>query len=277
MHSSMEHVSKYVAKQPDANGQIAYTATENKTWQTLFERQVEIIKNRACDEFIAGIDRLNMRHDKIPQCPEMNAALTQATGWCVEPVAALIPVDYFFTLLANRQFPAATFIRIPEELDYLEEPDIFHEFFGHCPLITDQVYADFMHKFGVVALRANEIQREYLARLYWFTVEFGLMKTPLGFRDYGGGILSSKEETISAIESDIPERRPLADCMQALRTPYRTDIVQPIYYTIESFDELYQLLDDEEGLLARVDEAHRLGDFEPTFPLTDKDHMILRC
>ena len=250
----MEHVSKYVAKQPDEHGIIAYTDTENATWQKLIERQMEVIQQRACDEFISGLQCLNMSHRSIPQCSEINNALGKATNWSVEPVAALIPVDYFFTLLSKRKFPAATFIRVPEELDYLQEPDIFHEFFGHCPLLTDPVYADFMHKFGVVALRANAVQREYLARLYWFTVEFGLMQTPEGLRNYGGGILSSKQETISAIESVEPERRALGNCIQALRTPYRTDIVQTIYYTIESFEELYRLLDDETALLARCDE-----------------------
>lgn len=273
----MEHVSKYVAKKPDENGYIQYTAEEDGVWHTLIERQIKIATNRACDEFIRGLDVLNMPHDRVPQCLEMNDALGKATGWSVEPVAAMIPVDYFFTLLANRKFPAASFIRIPEELDYLEEPDIFHEFFGHCPILTDQTYANFMAKYGEIALRANEQQREYLARLYWFTVEFGLMKTPSGFKNYGGGILSSKGETIFAVESDEPERRPLGNCIDALRTPYRTDIMQTIYYYIENFSELYRLVDDEQGLLAAVDEAHHLGEFEPTFPLTEKELMILRC
>ena len=266
----MEHVSRYVAKQPDAKGYIAYTSAENQVWHTLIERQMKIVENRACDEFFEGIKTLAMSHEHVPQCLEINRTLGHATGWSVHPVDALISVDYFFTLLSERKFPAASFIRVPEELDYLQEPDIFHELFGHCPLLTNQVYADFMQKFGEMALRANDVQREYLARLYWFTVEFGI-------KNYGGGILSSKGETIYAVESDEPKRLPLGDASALLRTPYRIDIMQPIYYYIESFDELYQLLDDEKSLLAKIDEAHGLGDFEPTFPLTDKDKMILRC
>ena len=273
----MEHENKYVAKKPDANGVIHYTTEEDKVWQTLIERQIGIVENRACTEFIQGLNVLNMPRNHIPQCSYMNQILGATTGWSVEPVSALIPVDYFFTLLANRQFPAASFIRTPEELDYLQEPDIFHEFFGHCPILTNKTYADFMQKFGEVALRANEIQREYLARLYWFTVEFGILKTKTGFVNYGGGILSSMEETIYAIESDIPERRPMGDALDLLRTPYRIDIKQPIYYYINEIAELYHLLDNEEALLAEVDKAHELGDFEPTFPLTEKDKMILRC
>jgi len=273
----MEHCSKYIAKKPDKNGLIKYSDVENSTWGTLYDRQTKIIQNRACDAFINGLDRLQMSSHWIPQCTEINRSLLAVTGWSVEPVAALIPVDYFFSLLSQRKFPAATFIRIPEELDYLQEPDIFHEFFGHCPLLTDPIYADFMQKFGVCALKANHIQREYFARLYWFTVEFGIINTASGYRNYGGGILSSKEETVYAVESQKPKRYPLGDGIQLLRTPYRIDIIQPIYFAIDGFETLYQLLDDEQGLLAKIDEARQLGDFEPTFALTDKDKMILRC
>ena len=176
-------------------------------------------------------------------------------------------MEEFFSLLANRKFPCATFIRTPEDLDYIQEPDIFHELFGHCPLLAYQPYADFSQKYGEIALKATPEQRLFLGRLYWFTVEFGLIKTDAGNRIYGGGILSSKEETIYSLESTIPERRAFGNGLDALRTPYRIDMLQTIYYVIESFDCLYKLLEND--ILGLITEAQSLGEFEPTFPPVD--------
>ena len=148
----------------------------------------------------------------------MTEAFKQTTGWSVVPVPAMIKPEQFFELLANKKFPAATFIRTPEDLDYLQEPDIFHEFFGHCPMITYQPFADFMQTYGKLALLAKTEHRSFLSRLFWFTVEFGLIQTDQGVRCYGGGILSSKNETVYAVESDIPQRKPF-DLIEVLRTP----------------------------------------------------------
>lgn len=259
----MEHISKYQAKYPDENGIIHYTAEENQTWHDLITRQEVIIQGRACAEFLEGLKLLNMPRDRIPQLHEMDAALSKATGWTVHPVAALISTDEFFTLLANRQFPAASFIRRREELDYLEEPDIFHEFFGHCPLLTNPTYADFMQRYGEIALSATPEDRLLLGRLYWFTVEFGLIQTPTGPVCYGGGILSSKNETIYAVESPIPERRPFAGGLDALRTLYRIDRMQRVYYVIGRFEEIYEVIDND--IFARIAKARELGEFPPTF------------
>ena len=254
--------STYVAKPVDKNGVASYTKEENQIWHELFVRQKPIVQNRACDEYLQGMKILNLVDDHIPQCPEMTKALQSATGWSVEPVDALIPADYFFQLLSECKFPAATFIRRREELDYLKEPDIFHEFFGHCPLLTNQAYADFTQMYGRLCLKASPEDREMLARLYWFTIEFGLIKTSKGLRVYGGGILSSKNETIYCLESDIPERRSF-DVLDVFRTPYRIDIMQPIYYVIESFDTLFQLT--EVDLIGLIREARALGMYEPTY------------
>lgn len=264
----MEFTSKYVAKKPDKNGHIHYTEEENSVWHDLIMRQHDIVKSRACDEYLQGLDILNFSNDRIPQCYEMNEKLSKATGWTVEPVEALIPTDYFFQLLSSKKFPAACFIRKREELDYLQEPDIFHEFFGHCPLITHPIYADFMQKYGKIALEANEADRDLLGRLYWFTIEFGLIKTAKGLRCYGGGILSSKEETIYAIDSNIPQRKSLNNGLDALRTPYRIDILQPIYYVIDNFQDLFDLLNDD--IIGRIQKARQLGEFEPLFDREDK-------
>jgi len=254
--------SNYTAKQPDSRGFIEYTAEENETWAILYERQWQIVQNRACQAYLDGMEALNMPVDRVPQCTDINQALAQHTGWAVEPVAAIIPLTTFYALLANKKFPAATFVRTREDLDYLKEPDLFHEYFGHCPLLTNQAYADYMQWYGKLALTADKKAQTLLGRLFWFTIEFGLIQHNHQFTCYGGGILSSKEETVYAVESDIPKRIPL-DIAKALRTPYRYDMIQPLYYCLESLDDLYHIMDAD--LLKLADEAKENGDLEPSF------------
>lgn len=256
----------YQAKQPDNNGIIPYNSEENETWSILYQRQKPIVEEYACDEYLKGLEILQMSNGRIPQCTEISQVLKAHTGWGVEPVKALISFSEFYDLLARKRFPAASFIRIRDELDYLQEPDIFHELFGHCPLLTDQAFADFSQAFGEIGQQAPKALRARLQRLYWFTVEFGLIKTAHGPRAYGGGILSSKGETVYSIESHIPERR-IFNPMDILRTPYRYDIMQTTYYVIDSFSDFYKLIDMD--LLELVREATELGDFEPTFPIEE--------
>lgn len=259
---SYKKSTTYVAKPVDENGIAQYDHEENKVWHELFARQLPIVKTRACAEYLKGLELLNLPNDHIPQCPEVSKVLQATTGWSLEPVPALIPFEKFFELLANRKFPAATFIRRREELDYLQEPDIFHEVFGHCPMLTNQACADFTHTYGKLGLSASHDEQVMLAKLYWFTIEFGLIKTKEGLRAYGGGILSSKSETIYCVESDIPQRKPF-DVLEVLRTPYRIDIMQPIYFVIDSFDVLFQLT--EMDLLGLIQEAYRLGMHKPVY------------
>lgn len=254
--------STYVAKPVDAEGNANYTLEENQIWHELITRQTPIVQGRACDEYIHGIKLLNMPMDRIPQCPEISKVLRETTGWALEPVPALIPFDHFFNLLANRKFPAATFIRRREELDYLQEPDIFHEIFGHCPMLTHPACADFTHTYGLLGQKATHDEQVMLAKLYWFTIEFGLINTPAGLRAYGGGILSSKSETTYCLESNIPKRKPF-EALDVLRTPYRIDIIQPIYFVIDSFDILFKLIDMD--LIGLIHEARRLGIHEPMY------------
>ena len=266
----MKTKMKYVAKQPDQQGHIAYSAEENGTWQILYERQLKTVQNRACAAFIEGIAKLNMPQNRVPQLQDLSRALQSCTGWSVAPVPALITHDVFFQLLSERKFPAATFIRRREELDYLEEPDIFHEFFGHCPLIAHQVFADFLKAYADLTLTFSiEKERELMARLFWFTVEFGLINSSQGPVCYGGGILSSHGETIYAVDSPKPQRQKF-DILTALRTPYRIDIMQPTYFVIDDFSQLFDIIHaDMPALLA---EAKQLGEFQPTFPVaTQKD------
>lgn len=252
----------YVAKTENAEGIVAYTADENAVWQELITRQLKIVQGRACDEYMQGLELLNLPKDRVPQCKEVSAVLKKATGWQLEPVPALISFDRFFSLLADRRFPAATFIRSRQEIDYLQEPDIFHEIFGHCPLLTNPAYAEFTHMYGKLGLAASPPDRVLLARLYWFTIEFGLLQTPAGLRIYGGGILSSMNETVYSVESTAPQRKPFHP-LEALRTPYRIDIMQPIYFVLDNFATLYEVI--ELDLLALIQKARQAGEFAPTF------------
>lgn len=254
--------STYVAKPVDQHGVAQYTNEENQIWHELITRQRPLLEGRACNEYLTGLDLLHLPTDRIPQCPEVSKVLLDTTGWALEPVPALIPFDHFFNLLANRKFPAATFIRRREELDYLQEPDIFHEIFGHCPMLTNQACADFTQIYGKLGLKASHEDQVMLAKLYWFTIEFGLIKTKMGLRAYGGGILSSKSETAYCIESEVPVRKPF-DVIDILRTPYRIDIIQPIYFVIDNFDVLFQLT--QMDLIGMIHEARRLGMHEPLY------------
>lgn len=262
----MVKCSAYVSRIPDARGYIQYTNKENLLWHDLTTTQLSRLEGRACNEYIRALDLMEFPMDRIPQLPEVSATLMAHTGWSVVPVPALIPFTEFFNLLANKQFPAATFIRNRDEMIYLREPDIFHEVFGHTPLLTDRRFAAFSEAYGLAGLAADPADHAMLARLFWFTVEFGLINTPEGMRAYGAGVISSPGELIYALDSDEPERKPL-DPVDVLRTPYRIDIFQPVYFTINSFDELYDLA--QQDLLGYIKEARRKGMHAPTYPLKE--------
>jgi phenylalanine-4-hydroxylase len=238
----MSKAQKYQAKKPNSKGIYKYTDEENDTWAYLYSRQKRIIEGKACPEFLAGLEILNMNPHEIPQCSEVSEALMKSTGWSVEPVEKIIPLKTFFELLSTKRFPAATFIRIPEEIDYLKEPDIFHEFFGHCPLLTNQNYADFVENYGKLALQCDKDVQSLLGRLFWFTVEFGLIKSSDSekMKIYGGGILSSFQETQYALESLDPLRSQF-NLNQVLKTNYRYDEIQKQYFYIHSLQELFEL------------------------------------
>ena len=256
----------YRARKPDENGFIDYPDEEHETWSILYNRQMSVISDRACFEFQQGLQQLGLTADRIPQLSDVSRALAEATGWGVAPVSALISFDRFFELLSNRQFPVATFIRSRDELDYLQEPDIFHEIFGHCPLLTDQNFADVTEAFGKAGMGASKQEQVYLARLYWFTVEFGLLATDAGLRIYGGGILSSYRETLYCLE-EKPVREPF-EVNRVLRMPYRIDILQPVYFVINALADLKQLC--EQDLPGLVRKAIQQPLYEPLFAVEDK-------
>jgi phenylalanine-4-hydroxylase len=260
--SLMSKQSKYISKQSDDNGIIHWSNDENERWRRLYERQIKLLDGRACDQYLHGVDLLGMSANEIPQLNAIDEVLLATTGWRTAEVPALINFTEFFTLLANKQFPVATFIRSEKEFDYLQEPDVFHEIFGHCPLLTNPAFANFTHTYGQLGLAASKEDRVFLARLYWFTVEFGLLNTAQGLRIYGGGILSSPSETIYALESDTPIREALTP-LDAMRTPYRIDIMQPVYYILQQADDLDELANMD--LMAIVKIAKDSGLFAAEF------------
>ncbi|MES2781369.1 MAG: phenylalanine 4-monooxygenase [Pseudomonadota bacterium] len=215
-----------------------FSADEHAMWDRLFARQTEMLPGRAADAFMRGLDVLKLSRPGIPDYRELNARLMAATGWQIVAVPGLVPDDVFFDHLANRRFPAGNFIRTPEQLDYLQEPDVFHDVFGHVPMLADPVFADYMVAYGKGGLRSLGFGAlDHLARLYWYTVEFGLIQQPNGLRIYGAGIVSSYAESIFALEDESPNRI-VFDLLRVMRTHYRIDDFQQNYFVISSIEEL---------------------------------------
>jgi phenylalanine-4-hydroxylase len=238
-----------------------YTADDHATWRTLARRQREILKGRIADQFLDGLDRLGIGEAGIPDFREMNKTLKAATGWEVVAVPGLIPDLAFFRLLADRKFPAGFWIRKPEQIDYIEEPDIFHDVFGHVPLIMQAIYADYLEAYGKAGLVAAEhgtLKR--LARLYWYTVEFGLAQTPEGLRIVGAGIASSPGETIFSLESPSPNRVGF-ELGRVMRTLYRIDDYQETYFVLDGVEAWPAL--DLDRLIPLWKELDGQADLEP--------------
>ncbi len=218
-----------------------YTAAEHATWRTLYQRQMALLPGRACQDFVDGMRALPMEADCIPQFDQLNDVLMRRTGWQVVAVPGLVPDDVFFNHLANRRFPAGQFIRRPDQLDYLEEPDVFHDVFGHVPLLMNPVMADFVQAYGKGGLRAQALGHlDLLARVYWYTVEFGLVREPQGLRIYGAGIASSYTESVFSLDSPSPNRLRFA-LPRVMRTHYRIDDFQESYFVLDSLDDLLAL------------------------------------
>jgi phenylalanine-4-hydroxylase len=218
-----------------------YSAQDHATWDTLFARQTAMLPGRASAAFLRGVDVLKLSKPGIPDFAELSARLTAATGWRVVAVPGLIPDDVFFDCLADRIFVAGNFIRRPDQLDYLQEPDVFHDVFGHVPMLADPVFADYMVAYGKGGQRAGSLGAlKRLARLYWYTVEFGLVREAGGLRIYGSGIVSSHGESIFALDDPSPNRIGF-DLKRVMRTDYRIDDYQQTYFVIPSFDDLLRV------------------------------------
>jgi phenylalanine-4-hydroxylase len=251
-----------------------YDSAQHGMWRTLFERQARILPGRACSEFLEGLAKLKLVSDRIPQFDKLSDDLERLTGWRVVAVPSLVPDQIFFDHLANRRFPAGQFIRRPDQIDYIEEPDVFHDVFGHVPMLAHPVFADYMQAYGKGGQRAlNEFGAlRNLARLYWYTVEFGLIAQPEGLRIYGSGIVSSGAESIYAVESPSPNRIGF-ELERVMRTEYRIDDFQESYFVIRSFEELFaETYKDFAAIYKRLESgpAYKPGDILPT------DHLHTR-
>ncbi len=219
-----------------------YSETDHRVWGELFQRQRDILPGRACQEFLEAQNVLHMTADMIPKFDELNGILRAHTGWELVGVEGLLPEYTFFEHLANRRFPVTWWIRKPEQIDYISEPDLFHDLFGHVPLLMNPVFGDYMEAYGRGAMKAHGIGEHALlnlTRLYWYTVEFGLIRTDAGLRIYGSGIVSSKGESIYSLESDAPNRIGF-DLERIMRAQYRIDTYQQTYFVIDSFEQLMQ-------------------------------------
>lgn len=241
-------------------GWSSYDSSDHAIWRDLFLRQSAMLPGRACDEFLQGLTGLGVVADEIPKFDDLNAILKAATNWTIVAVPGLVPDDVFFDHLANRRFPATNWIRRRDQMDYLQEPDIFHDVFGHVPILMNPVFADYLQAYGrggVKALRLGSLP--LLARLYWYTVEFGLIRTDQGLRIYGSGIVSSQSESRYCLEDDKPQRVGF-DLCRIMRTRYRIDDFQEIYFVIDNFDQLFDATaPDFTPLYKQVREATELA------------------
>ena len=249
----------------------SYTREEHDRWDRLFRRSQAVLRERACEEFLAAMAALQLSEAGIPDMAKLSDRLEAITGWRVVPVAELVPDDIFFNHLANRRFPAGAFIRPEAQMDYLEEPDIFHDVFGHVPLLANPAFADFMQAYGKGGQRALDLGcLKNLARLYWYTVEFGLIRSSAGLRIFGAGIMSSMTESLFALESASPHRVAF-NLERVMRTNYVIDDFQQTYFVVDSFqsllDECYR---DFGPIYARIGDA---SDIDPR-ELIETDRVV---
>lgn len=220
----------------------SYTREDHEVWATLFRRQRALLPGRACRELLENQERFGMTESTIPRFDAINEPLRAATGWEIVGVEGLLPDDIFFDHLANRRFPVTWWIRRAEQLDYISEPDLFHDLFGHVPLLLNPVFADYMHAYGCGGVKARGLGEDALkrlTRLYWYTVEFGLIRTSEGLRIYGAGIVSSKGESIYCLDSPAPNRLGF-DLKRIMRTQFRIDTFQQTYFVIDKFESLFE-------------------------------------
>ena len=252
-----------------------YTATDHDVWRRLYARQRELLVGRASEAFLKAQAEMGLTPDRIPRFDDLNRVLADATGWQLVGVEGLLPELDFFTHLANRRFPVTWWIRRPDQFDYIEEPDLFHDLFGHVPLLMNPVFADYMEAYGRGGIRAHGLGAEamqHLARLYWYTVEFGLIREPAGLRIYGSGIVSSSGESVHSLDSAAPNRIGF-DVERVMRTRYRIDTYQQTYFVIDSFEQLMeQTSRDFTPMYARLADGESL----PAGAVLDTDRVFTR-
>jgi phenylalanine-4-hydroxylase len=251
-----------------------YGTAEHQLWDELFSRQMRLVPQRACREYLRGLDKLNLGRGGVPEFAAINRELNKLTGWTVVPVPMLIPDPVFFYHLANKRFPAGNFLRTRAQMAYIQEPDVFHDVFGHVPLLTDPVFAAYMEAYGRAGWKALKYNRlKALAALYWYTVEFGLIRQSDGLRIYGAGILSGPTETQFALEGLSPNRIHL-NVDRVMRTDYTISDLQATYFVVESFAELFHMTEQRgfEPIYASLAPAFQYA----KTAVLDTDHIYWR-
>ncbi len=262
----MPKTTAYQAKPAGPDGRIPFDAAEDSVWRDLMARQMPMVARHMARPWLNGLARLGLPRERVAQPVEVAARLRELTGWSVEPVPAVIGFARFFHMLSRKVFPAASFIRRREDFDYITEPDIFHEIFGHAPLLTDPRFAAFSQTIGRAGMAADRGDYAWLIRLYWFTIEFGLTREAGALKALGAGLASSPGELVASLSG--PAERREFNVIDILRTPYRIDIHQPIYYVLDDLDRLLALVGRD--LQADVARARALGLFAPTYPEKSK-------
>ncbi len=234
-----------------------YNQEDFEVWKLLYKRQMSNLPTAASTAYLEGLEKVHFEEDKIPNFEEANEVLEGLTDWKLAVVPGIVPDYTFFQLMSNRRFPATTWLRKMKELDYLEEPDMFHDVFAHVPLLTNQAFVDFLEALSNIGLHyvGNDYAIEILSRVYWFTVEFGLIQEEQGLRIYGAGILSSAGETRFSLSQEPPKH--VFDVQAIANTPYRKDVFQDRYFVIESYEQLYQSIPEVKKVLAEMVEAHK--------------------
>lgn len=247
---------------------VEYTEKDHSTWAYLYATQLDNLQDIAHPKILKYLKELSLPEATIPQLQKVSDKLYKKTGWQVAKVEDLIDSFAFFNLLANRIFPSTVYIRNNGELALSRDPDIFHELFGHCPVLLNKEHANLFERFGLLGLQLDEVQRQFLQRLFWFTFETGLIDTPYGLKIYGGSLLSSIKESRYSIKDSKVIRKPF-EIVQVLRTPYRADLLQDMYYIINDFSQVYSILDDTDVIREKIDKAYTLGEFSPSFPIEE--------
>lgn len=265
----MTHSNKYHTKlihQFTPQKEIHHSETSHDMWRYLYSTQIENLRDLAYYKILAHLEELSLPTDRIPQLEEVSCKLYQKTGWEIFKVTELIDNKSFFELLYNKTFPSTIYIRNTQEACLSKDPDIFHEIFGHCPFLLDKKFAAIFQKFGYLGRQFDKIQRSFLQRLFWFTFETGLVVTKKKNKIYGGSLLSSIRESRYAVESSLPIRKPF-DMVDVFRTPYRADLIQPIYFVISDFAALTDMLNDADYIKKNIEIAYNLGEHPALFPV----------
>lgn len=248
---------------------VLYTQEENLMWYLLYKKQVKILENRVYKQFFELLNELNLPNDRIPQLHEVSNTLRNKTGWTLSRVDGLIHYNDFFGLLANKVFPSTIYLRTLDQ--FSRDPDIFHEVFGHCPMLLDQNYSIFLNNLARFALGCSHLEQLLLQRLLWFTMEVGLIQTSEGLRIYGGALISSPQESIYALEKNESEKKEF-NIIDIFRSPYRADLLQTTYYYIKDFDELFDIKFSAQKLSDLTKDAMRLGEYQARFKIEDNKY-----